>query len=328
MTLSAKRVAALNEPGRYGDGRGLYLEVSNAGGRSWMLRYERSDTRPGRAGKRRERWMGLGAVADYTLEEARERARKARQLLNDGIDPIEARQTERTRQATEAALAQAASITFEECAKQYYNYHSFKWTNAKHSAEFISTLRRYAIPAFGKLPVAAINTALVLKALDPIWRTKTVTAGRVRGRIESVLDFAKTRGYRTGENPAAWQGNLVHALPAPGLIAKVAHHAALPYAEVPPFLGQLRGRQGIAARALEYTILTAARTGEVIRAQWSEFDLGGKVWTIPAQRMKMKKEHRVPLSDRAVEILTALPREAEFVFPGVTKRLSGINRSI
>jgi integrase len=319
MALTVKRVTLLTERGRYHDGRGLYLEVSTTGSRSWMLRYERADTRPGRAGKRRERWMGLGAVADYTLEEARERARKARQLLNDGIDPIELRRTERTCRATAAALAQAASITFEECSKQYYSYHSSKWKNAKHSAQFLSSLRMYAFPTFGKLPVAAIDTALVLKAIDPIWRTKTETASRVRGRIEAVLDFAKTRGYRAGENPAAWDGNLIHALPAPGAIAKVMHHRALPYADVPAFWAQLADREGIAARALEFTVLTAARTGEVIGARWFEIDWEAKIWAIPAERMKAKKEHRVPLTGRALAILNALPREAEFVFPGGAK---------
>ncbi len=310
MPLTAKQVAALTEPGRYGDGRGLYLQVTPAGVRSWLLRYERGG---------RERAMGLGPVDDFSLEEARERARKARQLLKDGVDPIDARREERGKQTAERALAAAANVTFKDCAEQYFNFHSRKWKNAKHAAQFLSTLKMYAYTTLGKLPVAAIDKALVLKAIEPIWYTKTETASRVRGRIESVLDFAKVRGYRTGENPAAWDGNLVHALPAPGAIAKVEHHAALPFAELPSFMAQLAERQGVAARALEFTVLTAARTGEVIGARWPEIDMAAKLWTIPAERMKARKEHRVPLTPRALEILEGLPREAEFVFPGSQK---------
>ena len=310
MRLTTKRVAKLTEPGRYGDGRGLYLQVTPAGVRSWLLRYERGG---------RERAMGLGPVADFTLAEARERARKARQLLKDGIDPLDARKEQRAKQAAEAALAAAANVTFKECSDQYFKFHSRKWNNAKHSAQFLSTLKMYAYPALGKVPVAAIDKALVLKAIEPIWYTKTETASRVRGRIESVLNFAKTRGYRSGENPAAWDGNLVHALPARSTIAKVDHHPALPFAELPDFMAQLSAREGSAARALEFTILNAARTGEVIGARWSEINLAQKLWTIPAGRMKAKKEHRVPLTDRALQILKALPREADFIFPGSRK---------
>jgi integrase len=310
MALTTKEVAKLTEPGRYGDGKGLYLQVTPAGVRSWLLRYERSG---------RERAMGLGPVDDFTLDEARERARRARQLLQDGIDPIDARQTERAKQKAEAARADAKNITFQECAEKYFKFHSPKWNNAKHSAQFLSTLKMYAYPVLAKLPVAAIDKALVLRAIEPIWYTKTETASRVRGRIESVLDFAKTRGYRSGDNPAAWQGNLVHALPARNTIAKVEHHAALPFVDIPAFMADLVSREGIAARALEFAILNAARTGEVIGARWSEIDLEGKVWTIPAGRMKAKKEHRVPLSGKALQILKALPREEEFVFPGGRK---------
>ena len=310
MALTTRQVAKITEPGRYGDGKGLYLQVTPTGARSWLLRYERGG---------RERAMGLGPVDDFTLDEARERARRARQLLRDGIDPLDARKDERAKQTSEKALAAAANVTFRECVEQYYKFHSRKWNNAKHSAQFLSTMKMYAYPALGKLPVAAIDKALVLKAVEPIWYTKTETASRVRGRIEAVLDFAKTRGYRTGENPAAWDGNLVHALPARSTIAKVKHHAALPFAEVPDFLARLAACEGIAARALEFTIFTAARTGEIVGAKWGEIDLAEKVWTIPAERMKAKKEHRAPLTGRAVEILKALPRESNFVFPGGRK---------
>jgi integrase len=263
--------------------------------------------------------MGLGSVDDFTLDEARERARKARQLLKDGFDPIDVRREERAKRAADTAVMAAANVTFKECADQYFKFHSRKWKNAKHAAQFLSTLRMYAYPVLSRVPVAVIDKALVLKALEPIWYEKTETASRVRGRIEAVLDFAKTRGDRSGENPAAWNGNLVHALPARGTIAKVQHHAALSCSELPDFMDQIAAREAVAARALEFTILTAARTGEVIGARWSEIDLEAKLWTIPAERMKAKREHRVPLTGRVVEILKALPREADFVFPGGRK---------
>jgi integrase len=263
--------------------------------------------------------MGLGPVDDFTLDEARERARLARQQLRDGIDPIDARKAEHARRAAELAAGAAVNVTFKDCADQYFKFHSRKWSNVKHAAQFLSSLSKYAYPGLGHLSVSAIDKALVLKALEPIWYTKTETASRVRGRIEAVLDFAKVRGYRKGENPAAWDGNLVHALPAPGGIAKVKHHAALPFTEVPAFMKELGQRQGMAARALELTILTAARTGEIIGARWPEVDLEAKVWTVPAERMKAKREHRVPLSPWAVDILKALPREADYVFPGTEK---------
>jgi integrase len=272
--------------------------------------------------------MGLGPVGDFTLDEARERARRARQLLRDGIDPLDARKDERAKQTSEKALAAAANVTFKECVEQYYNFHSRKWNNAKHSAQFLSTMKMYAYPALGKLPVAAIDKALVLKAIEPIWYTKTETASRVRGRIEAVLDFAKTRGYRTGENPAAWDGNLVHALPARNTIAKVEHHAALPFTDLPEFMAQLATREGTAARALEFTILTAARTGEAIGARWLEIDRDAKLWTIPSERMKTKKEHRVPLSDRAIAILESLPRAADYLFVGTRKNTAISNMAM
>jgi integrase len=319
MALTTKQVAKLTERGRYGDGRGLYLQVTPTGARSWLLRYERGG---------RERAMGLGPVDDFTLEEARERARKARQLLKDGIDPLDARKDERVKQTSEKALAAAADFNFKECVEQYYKFHSRKWNNAKHSAQFLSTMKMYAYPALGKLPVAAIDKALVLKAIEPIWYSKTETASRVRGRIEAVLDFAKTRGYRTGENPATWDGNLVHALPARNTIAKVQHHAALPFPDVPNFMTELAAREGVAARALEFTILNASRTGEVIGSRWSEINLDSKLWTIPAARMKAKKEHRVPLTGRSLEILKALPREGDFVFPGSRKGVAISNMAM
>lgn len=319
MALTVKQIAKLTERGRYLDEHGLYVQVISPTNRSWLLRYERGG---------KKRWMGLGPLHDFALEEARERARKARQLLADGIDPIDHRNEERARKATAAAVAAARAITFKEAAERYYAFHSPKWKNAKHSAQFLSTLTTYAYPVLHKLPVAAIDKALVLKVITPIWQEKNETASRVRGRIKSVLDFARVNGWRDGENPAAWAGNLVHALPAPGSFTTVKHHKALPYADLPAFMPQLAVRDGMAARALEFLILTAARTGEVIGARWDEIDLKAKLWTVPASRMKAKKEHRVPLTDQALKILKALPREADFVFPGGRKGISISNMAM
>lgn len=310
--LTVHKIERLTEPGRYLDGSGgLYLVVKPSGARSWILRYECHG---------RERYMGLGPVKDFTLTEARERARKARQLLNDGIDPLDARRAAHRAAATAAAQAAAVTMTFSACAEQYYKFHSPKWKNHKHAAQFLSTLKTYAYPTIGKLPVADIKKAIVIELLKPIWYTKTETASRVRARIEAVLDYARVNGYRPeGENPAAWDGNLEHALPAHSQVAKVKHHPALPYAEMPIFMAALQEREGIGARALEFLILTAARTNEVCGARWSEIDFDAKTWTVPAERMKARREHRVPLSDRAMTLLEALPREGEFLFLGGRK---------
>lgn len=306
MALTVKRIARLSQPGRYGDGHGLYLQVVSRKNMSWLLRYERGG---------RERWMGLGPLHTINLYEAREKARTARQQLLSGIDPLEARAAERNA----AALAAARALTFEAAAQAYFDAHERGWNNAKHRAQFLSSLKAYAYPKIGKLSVAAIDTGLVLKCLEPIWNAKTETANRVRNRIESVLDWATVRGYRTGDNPARWRGHLAEALPAREKIQKTVHHAALPFGELPGFMASLSGRTGTAARALEFTILTAARTGEVIGTKWTEFDLKTGVWTVPANRIKGGKEHRVPLSNRVLDILRALPVEKNnpYVFIGL-----------
>lgn len=306
MPLTAKQVEKLTSPGRYFDQHGLYLQVLSPTNRSWLLRYERHG---------RERWMGLGPLHTFSLAEARDRARKARQQLHDGNDPLEVREVERAARA----LAVARTLTFAEAATQYFNAHERKWSNAKHRAQFLSTLKAYAFPRIGRLAVADIDTGQVLRCIEPIWQEKTETASRVRGRIESVLDWATVRGYRTGDNPARWKGHLSEALPARGQIAKVEHHSALPFDQVPAFMAALAEREGMAARALQFTILTAARTGEVIGARWNEIDLLERTWTVPASRMKANREHRVPLADAALALLRNLPREAEFVFPGGRK---------
>jgi integrase len=288
--LTALRVEKVKAPGMYADGGGLYLRVTPEGARNWVLRYMLD---------RRPHWMGLGSVALYGLQEARTKALDARRKRHEGIDPIEARRAERARQRLDAAKA----ISFKQCAESYITAHGAGWRNEKHAGQWSATLSTYAYPVIGGLAVQAVDTGLVLKVLEPIWTVKPETASRLRGRVESVLDFAKVRGYREGENPARWRGHLDKLLPARSKVRQVEHHAALLHAELPAFLANLREQEGIAARALEFAILTAARTGEVIGARWNEVDLLDKTWTVPAARMKAHREHRVPLSARAISIL-------------------------
>jgi integrase len=306
--LSAVEVKNATEKGMYHDGGGLYLQVSAGGAKSWIFRFMLD-------GRARE--MGLGPVRAIALAEARKRAGECRRLRLDGIDPIEARSTQRDQKKLEAAKA----MTFDACAAAYIDAHKTGWQNAKHSEQWPSTLNTYASPVFGSLPVQAIDVGLLMKALEPIWQTKPETASRLRGRIEAVLDWATVRGYRKGENPARWRGHLDKLLPAPSKVRRVEHHAALPYDELADFSLALRSQEGIAARALEFLILTAARTGEVIGARWDEVDLEEKIWVVPAARMKAGREHRVPLSAAAVAVLEEMKqiRESEFVFPGGKK---------
>jgi integrase len=305
--LTALAVDNASEPGMYADGDGLYLRVTEDKTKNWVLRYMLNG---------RPRWMGLGPLKLFGLKEARAKALDARRLRYDGVDPIEARALRRAKARLDAAKA----ITFKQCADSYINAHRAGWRNGKHAAQWEATLATYAEPVIGSLPVQAIDTALVLRVLEPVWTTKPETAGRVRGRIEAILDFAKARTWREGENPARWRGHLDKLLPARGKVRRVEHHAALPYAELPGFLLALREQEGVAARALEFAVLTAARTGETIGARWSEIDLLDKTWTVPAARMKAGREHRVPLSARALAILEEISahRKADdgFVFAG------------
>jgi integrase len=300
-----ERLAKAKNRGMHGDGGGLWLQITE-GGASWVFRFMLN----GRA-----RAMGLGPLALFDLKEARAKALDARRLCYQGIDPIEQRDAAKAQQRRDAANA----ITFQQCADAYIKAHRAGWRNGKHAAQWTATLATHA-EAIGSLPVQAIDTALVLRCLEPIWTTKPETASRVRGRIERILDWAKVSGYRIGENPARWRGHLDHLLPARSKVRRVEHHAALPYAELPSFLVALREQQGISARALEFCILTAARTGEVIGARWSELDLIDKTWTVPAERMKGGREHRVPLSPRALAILEEMQAHRHsddgFVFPG------------
>jgi len=290
---------------------GLHLQVLPSGGRTWVLRVTVGD-QPG-TGRQRRREIGLGGYPEVTLAMAHEKGRDMRELIKVGRDPVAER--EAARSALRAAAA--AAITFEEAAKQYIAAHESGWRNEKHADQWRNTLRVHAEPVLGKLIISDIQVAHVLKVLEPIWQEKTETASRVRGRIEKILDWAKGRGYRSGDNPAAWKGNLQAQLPQPKAIAKVEHHAALPFTQIGAFMARLREQDGMGARALEFTILTAARSGEVRGATWAEIDLEEAVWTVPGERMKMGKEHRVPLPPAAVTLLKRLPRieGVDYLFP-------------
>jgi integrase len=303
--LSPRRVATESKRGRYADGGGLYLQVSEQGTKSWLFRFMLG-------GKARQ--MGLGPVHTISLSEAREAALQSRKLILEGIDPIEARNRERAIQRAQDATA----MTFKECAIAYIKSHRAGWKNVKHAAQWTSTLETYAFPVIGSLPVQAVDAPLVIKVIEPIWESKTETASRVRGRIEAILDWATVGKYRTGENPARWKGHLAVMLPAKSKVSKVKHHAALPYDKISEFMEQLSDRDSVSARGLEFQILTAARTGEVMGTTWAEIDLDNAVWAIPAERMKADKEHRVPLSEKAIDILRKMKETAvsEFVFPG------------
>lgn len=308
--LNARTVSAIVEAGRHSDGGGLYLVVDKVkksdervvGAKRWVFLYRRD-------GRLRE--MGLGGLTSVPLARARELAAEARANLQVGVDPIAAKQ---------AAPEQVP--TFGETADEFIEAMKPQFRNAKHIAQWDMTLKEYAKPLRSKA-VNEITTADVLGVLKPIWQTKSETASRLRGRIERVLDAAKAKGHRTGENPALWRGHLANLLPKRNKLTR-GHHAALPYADVPGFVGNLRKRESIAARALEFTILTAARSGETFGAKWAEIDLKAAVWTVPEERMKAFREHRVPLTPRAIEILTEMANFGiatdAFVFPGRKKR--------
>lgn len=304
--LSALQVSRLLEAGHHAVGgvTGLYLYVTATGARSWVLRIE--------VGKKRKH-MGLGGFPSVTLAMAREQARMARSEFRAGLDPIAAR-----RKAVSKRLAeQLNAVTFESAAKAYIDAHGDTWKNPKHRAQWSATLATYAFPVIGSLQTAHVTQAHVLAVLEPIWKTKNETAARLRGRIEAVLDWATVRGYREGENPARWKGRLDKLLPAPGKIQKTVHRKALAIDAVQQFMRDLRDKEGVAARALEFVVLTAARSGEVRGATWGEIDLDAAVWVVPGDRMKAGREHRVPLCTQAVELLKKMPRFVgnEHVFP-------------
>jgi integrase len=290
------------------DGGNLYLQATvNKRGeisRSWIFRYEF-------LGKRHD--MGLGPLHTRGLADARAKAKTLRQQLLDGIDPLADVSRMRTEQKQRLA-EQARAMTFRQCFEQCLASHEEGWRNAEHRRQWRTSIEQDVLPVIGDLAVDDIGTPHVIKVLEPIWKAKPETASRIRGRIERVLAWATVRGFRSGDNPARWRGHLQEMFPAVGKIAKVNHHEAMPYVDVPSFMAKLRDSDHVAARALEFTILTAARTGETLGAPWNEIDLAAKTWTIPGTRMKRDKEHRVPLSDRAVEILRALPRGDGRVF--------------
>lgn len=308
--LTARAVAAATAPGKYGDGAGLTLVVRPDGRRDWRLRFMV-------AGRARE--MGLGGAADVTLAEARAAAAKARALIAAGQDPIDARRAETGVQTA------ARARTFAQVAEAWLAAHESSYRNAKHRAQVRTTLAVYAFPTLGAMPVAAVTTGDVLAVLRPVWQRAPETASRLRGRIEAVLSYAKALGWRDGQNPAAWRDNLDHLLPATGRVARVRHHAALPWQDMGAFWGALAPERGIGAAALRFTILTAARSGETRGATWAEIDLAGAIWTVPGERMKAGREHRVPLSDAAVAVLRAIApfrqndRPDALVFPGARR---------
>ena len=295
---------------RYGDGGNLWLQVGPTGGKSWIFRY---------VVRGKQRLMGLGDLDVVTLAEARDAAISCRRLLHQGIDPLDRRKGEKAERAKVALAARVA--TFKEMAETYIAAQEAGWRHPKHRQQWVNSLATYAYPVLGKLAVSAIDTDAIMRAVEPIWLTKPETAGRVRGRIEVILDYTASRGLRSGDNPARWNGHLAHMLPKRGKVARVKHHPALPWTDVGAFMVDLRRQIGSAARALEFTILTAARTTEATGATWKEIDLQGAIWTIiPPERMKAGEEHRVPLSEPALAVLRDLllmrATDASFVFPG------------
>ncbi|RUX47769.1 site-specific integrase [Mesorhizobium sp. M4A.F.Ca.ET.050.02.1.1] len=309
--LSAAFVNKASKPGRYSDGGGLYLQISQFNTKSWVFRFMIDS---------KARTYGLGSFPKFSLAEARERARKAGQQVSDGVDPISAKAEKKA--ARKVAASQL--LTFAEAAERYKKAHAASWSSTIHAAQWSSTLEAYAYPIIGELPVRDVDGGHIMQILEPIWTSKTKTATRVRGRIEVVLDWAKAHGFRTGDNPAAWRGNLDVKLAKPAAVAAVEHLPALPYTDIGGFVAEVRAMEGARPAALEFTILTAMRTNAVLGARWPEIDRDSALWVIPADRMKGKKgarkEHRVPLTKRALEILDGLAEQrtsdSDYIFAG------------
>lgn len=306
--LTQLQATKLKESGMHGDGAGLWLKVTEGGSKSWILRY---------AFNGRERWTGLGPYPDVSLAEARDKAATWRKQVRGGIDPMKVKQEA----ITAARMEEAKAVPFDWCAGQYVESHRSGWKNAKHADQWTSTLNTYASPVIGKMDVGLIETAHLMRLLEPIWHTKSETASRLRGRVESILDWATVHKYRNGENPARWKGHLDSLLPARSKVARVKHHPALPWQDMKSFMAELRAQAGIGALAVQFTILTAARSGEVRGMTWNELDLDNRLWIVPAERMKAHREHRVPLSDAAMTILQGMKTlrldDVDVVFPGV-----------
>ncbi len=300
--LTSLEVNRIKEPGKHPLGENLYLQVSKSGTRSWIFRY----TLDGKG-----RWMGLGSASVVSLAKARDLVVDQKRILQKGLDPLKKR-------AFDLKEEQAKSVTFKQCAENYIEAHKPKWKSRKNLIQWQNSLATYAYPVCGDLPVGEIDTATVMKILKPIWYEKTETASRVRARVERILSWATVQGYRNGENPAQWRGHLDQLLPNKSTISKTNHFKAMPFDEVGFFIKDLRAMEGIASRAMEFLILTATRTNETLEARWDEINLDEKVWTIPATRMKAKREHKIPLSHRCIQLLLEMRdlRCSEFVFPG------------
>ena len=302
---SAVEVRRITRPGRHtvGGVNGLVLDVKDSGSKSWILRVMVGGVR---------RYIGLGPFPDVTLSQAREKARLKKDLIEQGIDPVQ----ERADRRKALMEAQGRSVTFADIVNICHEKKQTEFRNAKHSHDWISSVKRYAVPVIGKVPLKDIDLHHILKVLEPIWTTKTETATRLRQRLEYILNWATVSGYRSGDNPARWKGHLDAVLPAPTKIKKVTHFKALPWQEVGKFMKELRKRKGISARCLEFVILTACRSGEARLSEWEEFDLESALWTIPGTRTKTNKEHRVPLSDATLALLQSLPRfeGSQYVF--------------
>lgn len=306
--LTAIKVQKLSDAGWYPDGQGLYLQVSKSTSKSWVYRYEKGG---------KERRHGLGPYPTVSLEGARKAADECRKLRQKGLDPIDYK---REREATRK-LEKAKGITFKECALAYIDSHKAGWKSRKHESQWTNTLTTYAFPIIGDLSVQDIDTGLVMNVLEPIWFEKTETATRVRQRIESILDWAKVRNYRTGENPALWRGHLDKLLPKRSKVQRVQHFPALPYTDLPDYFRSLRKVNTIAAKTLAFTILTATRSNEARQAKWSEIDLQAGVWIVPEERMKAGRAHRVPLTQECLAILEEMKPFTvdDHVFPGLSK---------
>lgn len=313
MSSALKRLTALQVNriikdqlvGLHADGGGLYLQITGRKGCSWLFRYKNN-------GRRTPRDMGLGSAPSIGLAEARRKAEQARNMLANDIDPIEAKRTAKAARKTEAAKG----LSFKSCAQAYIENHKSSWKNQKHASQWESTLERYVYPDLGDIPVGAIDVNLVLTILEPIWKSKTETASRVRGRIEAILNYAATRGLRPTENPAQWRGVLSNVLPAKSKVRPVENFKALSYEEIGSFIETLREQEGTAARALEFLIFTCARTGEVRKALGNEVNFSKAIWTIPSSRMKANRQHRVPLSESALALLDINISAKDYLFSG------------
>jgi integrase len=307
-SLSAKKIEHLKKVGYHADGDNLYLQVTSSNAKSWIFRFSFD-------GKRRE--MGIGPYPEISLEKARESAIELRRLVKAGTDPIEQRKADQAAKRAERNNA----VTFAYCAKQYIESHRHGWKNPKHAQQWANTLEQYAYPVIGETIIKDVDTALIMRVLQPIWLAKNETAGRLRGRLENILDWAAVQGFRAVENPARWKGHLDNLLASPGKVQKNNHFKALPYAEINTLMLALRANGSVSAKALEFLILTAARTGEIIGAKWDEIDFDNQLWIVPADRMKAGREHRIPLSSRAFDIVREMQalKTNDAIFPGRSK---------